>query len=107
MSTPPLILIDGSNWLFRAYHALPPLTAPDGTPSGAVFGMNNMIKRLIKDYQPERLAVVFDPPGKTFREDIYPEYKANRGETPAVPAGCRTLRGNGAQGSAGAGSGGR
>ena len=82
MSTPPLILIDGSNWLFRAYHALPPLTAPDGTPSGAVFGMNNMIKRLIKDYQPERLAVVFDPPGKTFREDIYPEYKANRGETP-------------------------
>lgn len=81
-NAPPLILIDGSNWLFRAYHALPPLTAPDGTPSGAVFGINNMIKRLIKDYQPERLAVVFDPPGKTFREDIYPEYKANRSETP-------------------------
>lgn len=78
----PLILIDGSNWLFRAYHALPPLTAPDGTPTGAVHGMGNMLRRLIKDYAPQQLAVVFDPPGKTFREDIYPEYKANRGATP-------------------------
>ena len=78
----PLILIDGSNWLFRAYHALPPLTSPDGTPTGAVFGMRNMLTRLIKDYAPQNLAVVFDPPGKTFREDIYPEYKANRGATP-------------------------
>ncbi|MGQ0528287.1 MAG: DNA polymerase I [Panacagrimonas sp.] len=78
----PLILIDGSNWLFRAFHALPPLTSPDGTPTGAVFGMRNMLTRLIKDYAPQSLAVVFDPPGKTFREDIYPEYKANRGATP-------------------------
>ena len=78
----PLILIDGSNWLFRAYHALPPLTAPDGTPTGAVFGMRNMLTRLIKDYAPQNLAVVYAPPGKTFREDIYPEYKANRGATP-------------------------
>jgi len=78
----PLILIDGSNWLFRAFHALPPLTAPDGTPTGAVFGMNNMLRRLIKDYQPKSLAMVFDPPGRTFREDIYPEYKATRGATP-------------------------
>ncbi|TDU26723.1 DNA polymerase I [Panacagrimonas perspica] len=78
----PLILVDGSNWLFRAFHALPPLTAPDGTPTGAVFGMNNMLRRLIKDYQPKSLAMVFDPPGRTFREDIYPEYKATRGATP-------------------------
>ena len=78
----PLILIDGSNWLFRAFHALPPLTAPDGTPTGAVFGMNNMLRRLIKDYQPKSLAMVFDPPGPTFREDIYPEYKGTRGATP-------------------------
>jgi DNA polymerase-1 len=78
----PLILVDGSNWLFRAYHALPPLTAPDGTPTGAVYGMRNMLTKLIKDYTPQNIAVVFDPPGKTFREDIFPEYKANRGETP-------------------------
>ncbi|MGQ0619739.1 MAG: DNA polymerase I [Panacagrimonas sp.] len=82
MSSHPLILIDGSNWLFRAFHALPPLTAPDGTPTGAVFGMNNMLKRLIKDYQPKSLAVVFDPPGRTFREDIYPAYKGTRSATP-------------------------
>ncbi len=78
----PLILVDGSNWLFRAYHALPPLTAPDGTPTGAVYGMRNMLNRLMREYQPQALAVVFDPSGKTFREDIYPAYKANRGETP-------------------------
>ena len=78
----PLILVDGSSWLFRAYHALPPLTNAHGEATGAVFGMYNMLKRLIKDYQPERLCVVFDPPGKTFREDWYPDYKANRGETP-------------------------
>jgi DNA polymerase I len=78
----PLILIDGSNWLFRAFHALPPLTAPDGTPTGAVYGMNNMLRRLIKDYQPRHLAMVFDPPGRTFREDIYADYKATRGATP-------------------------
>ncbi len=78
----PLILIDGSNWLFRAFHALPPLTAPDGTPTGAVFGMNNMLRRLIKDYQPRSLAMVFDPPGRTFREDIFAEYKGTRSATP-------------------------
>jgi DNA polymerase-1 len=78
----PLILIDGSNWLFRAFHALPPLTSPDGTPTGAVYGMRNMLTRLIKDYAPQQLAVVFDPPGRTFREDLYAEYKANRGATP-------------------------
>ncbi|PTU31773.1 DNA polymerase I [Stenotrophobium rhamnosiphilum] len=78
----PLVLIDGSSWLFRAYHALPPLTNPAGQPTGAVFGMGNMLRRLSKDYLPERICVVFDAPGKTFREAIYAEYKANRDETP-------------------------
>lgn len=84
MSEPrtPLILIDGSSWLFRAFHALPPLSSAAGEPTGAVFGMLNMVRRLLKDYAPEHLVVVFDPPGKTFREDWYPAYKANRGETP-------------------------
>jgi DNA polymerase-1 len=78
----PLILIDGSSWLFRAFHALPPLTNPAGQPTGAVYGMGNMLRRLIKDYAPERICVVFDAPGKTFRDEIYPAYKANRTETP-------------------------
>ncbi|TXH05516.1 MAG: DNA polymerase I [Nevskiaceae bacterium] len=78
----PLILIDGSSWLFRAYHALPPLTNAAGQPTGAVFGMGNMLRKLLKDYAPERICVVFDPPGPTFRDEIYSEYKANRTETP-------------------------
>jgi DNA polymerase-1 len=82
MSDHPLILIDGSSWLFRAYHALPPLTNSKSEPTGAVYGMGNMLKRLVKDYAPERIAVIFDAPGKNFRHDWYPEYKANRTETP-------------------------
>jgi len=78
----PLVLIDASGWLFRAYHALPPLTNPHGEPTGAVFGMLNMLKRLQKDYAPEHIAVIFDAPGKTFRDEIYAEYKANRDATP-------------------------
>ncbi len=78
----PLILIDGSSWLFRAFHALPPLTNSRGEPTGAVYGMGSMLKRLLKDYAPERIAVIFDAPGKNFRHDWYPEYKATRGETP-------------------------
>lgn len=78
----PLILIDGSSWLFRAFHALPPLTSAEGEPTGAVFGFFNMLRRLNKDYAPERICVVFDPPGDTFRNAWYPEYKANRGDTP-------------------------
>ncbi len=78
----PLILVDGSSWLFRAYHALPPLTNSAGEPTGAVVGMGNMLRKLMRDYQPERICVVFDPKGKTFRNDLYPEYKANRAETP-------------------------
>src|ERR1700721_1062743 len=78
----PLILIDGYSYFFRAFHALPPLTNSKGKPTGAVYGVANMIKKLIKDYQPEHLAVVFDAKGKTFRDDLYPEYKAHRSATP-------------------------
>ncbi|SFF23977.1 DNA polymerase I [Fontimonas thermophila] len=78
----PLILIDGSGWLFRAYHALPPLTNSRGEPTGAVFGMHNMLRKLLKDYAPERICVVFDPAGKTFRDTLYADYKANRTQTP-------------------------
>ncbi len=78
----PLILIDGSSWLFRAYHALPPLTNATGQPTGAVFGMANMLRKLLKDFAPERICVIFDPSGKTFRDELYAEYKANRTETP-------------------------
>lgn len=78
----PLILVDGSSYFFRAFHALPPLTNSKGQPTGAIYGVSNMIKRLIKDYDPELMAVVFDAKGKTFRDDWYPEYKANRAATP-------------------------
>ncbi|MGL6029225.1 MAG: DNA polymerase I [Legionella sp.] len=78
----PLILIDASSYFFRAFHALPPLTNSKGQPTGAVYGVVNMIKKLIKDYQPTELAVVFDAKGKTFRDDWYPEYKAHR---PSMP----------------------
>jgi DNA polymerase I len=78
----PLILIDGSSWLFRAFHALPPLTNAQGEPTGAIYGLASMLRKLNKDYAPERLCVVFDPKGRTFRDDIYAEYKANRSETP-------------------------
>ncbi|MCB1827378.1 MAG: DNA polymerase I, partial [Coxiellaceae bacterium] len=79
---PPLILVDGSSYLFRAYHALPPLTNSKGKPTGAVYGVLNMLKKLLKDYEPEQIAVVFDPKGKTFRHEMYPEYKANRAAMP-------------------------
>lgn len=80
--TAPLILIDGSSYFFRAFHALPPLTTSKGLPTGAVYGVANMIKRIIKDYNPEQIAVVFDAKGKTFRDDWYPEYKAHRAPMP-------------------------
>ncbi|MGH8444269.1 MAG: DNA polymerase I, partial [Solimonas sp.] len=79
----PLILIDGSSWLFRAFFALPPLSNARGEPTGAVYGMGNMLRRLLKDYAPEQIGVIFDAPGTNFRHEIYPEYKANRDETPA------------------------
>lgn len=78
----PVILIDGSSYLFRAYHALPPLTNSKGQPTGAVYGVMNMIRKLISDYDPERIAVVFDSKAKTFRHEMYSEYKANRATMP-------------------------
>ena len=78
----PLILVDGSSYLFRAFHALPPLTNSKGQATGAMYGVANMIKRLIKDYSPEHIAVVFDAKGKTFRDELYSEYKANRPPMP-------------------------
>lgn len=80
--TKPLILIDGSSYFFRAFHALPPLTTSKGQPTGAIYGVANMIKRLIKDYQPDQIAVVFDAKGKTFRDEWYPAYKAHRPPMP-------------------------
>lgn len=86
MSTIPsnaFVLVDGSSYLFRAYHALPPLTNSKGLPTGAIYGVINMLRKLINEYQPEYVAVVFDCKEKTFRHDMYPEYKANRTEMPA------------------------
>src|SRR3990167_1978969 len=80
--TSPFILVDGSSYFFRAFHALPPLTNTKGQPTGAIYGVVNMIKRLIKDHAPTRLAVIFDAKGKTFRDEWYPAYKANRPPTP-------------------------
>ncbi len=83
----PLVLVDGSTYLFRAYHALPGFTNRRGEPTGAIFGVLNMLYKLLDDYQPERVAVVFDAPGKTFRDDLYTDYKANR---PPLPDDLRT-----------------
>jgi len=77
-----LILVDGSSYLYRAFHALPPLTNSKGEPTGAMYGVINMLRKLIKDYQPQQVAVVFDAKGKTFRDDLYPAYKAHR---PSMP----------------------
>ena len=83
MSKPrSLLLVDGSSYLYRAYHALPPLTSSQGEPTGAVYGVLNMLHKLIRDVQPELLAVVMDAPGKTFRDELYAEYKANRPPMP-------------------------
>nr|WP_206370266.1 DNA polymerase I [Solimonas marina] len=77
-----MLLVDGSSWLFRAFFALPPLSNAKGEPTGAVYGMGNMLRRLFKDYAPEEIAVIFDAPGTNFRHELYAEYKANRDETP-------------------------
>lgn len=81
-STGPLVLVDGSSYLFRAFHGLPPLTNSKGQDTGAIYGVVNMLRSLMKDYEPSHVAVVFDAKGKTFRDDIYPEYKANRPPMP-------------------------
>ena len=83
-TTNRVVLVDGSSYLYRAFHvpALQRLTAPDGAPTGAVHGVLNMVNRLLIDYSPARMAVVFDAKGKTFRDDLYAEYKANRPPMP-------------------------
>jgi DNA polymerase-1 len=83
----PLVLVDGSSYLYRAFHAMPNLSNSRNEPTGAVYGVTNMLRRLLKDYDPEQVAVVFDAPGKTFRDDIYPEYKAHR---PPMPDDLRS-----------------
>lgn len=80
--TSPLVLVDGSSWLYRAFHALPPLTNSKGQATGAVYGVANMVRRLLRDYAPEHIAIVFDAKGKTFRDEWYPAYKANRPPMP-------------------------
>ncbi len=80
--TPPLILVDGSSYLYRAFHALPSLTTRDGRPTGAVRGVISMLKRILSDYHPSHIAVVFDAKGKTFRDDMYEDYKATRPPMP-------------------------
>jgi DNA polymerase I len=78
----PMVLVDGSSYLYRAYHALPPLTNSKGQPTGAVKGVINMLRRLRKDYPQSPIAVVFDAKGKTFRDELFAEYKANRPPMP-------------------------
>jgi DNA polymerase-1 len=79
---PLLVLVDGSSFLYRAFHALPPLTNSHGEPTGAVFGVANMLRKLEADYQTPHIAVVFDAPGKTFRNEAYEQYKAHRPPMP-------------------------
>lgn len=78
----PLVLVDGSSYLYRAFHALPPLTNSKGQPTGAVKGVISMLRRLEKDYPDSPIAVIFDAKGKTFRDELFAEYKANRPPMP-------------------------
>jgi DNA polymerase I len=82
MSTRKLLLVDGSSYLYRAFHALPPLSNSRAEPTGAVLGVLNMLNKLIKDERPQRVAVVFDAPGRTFRDDLFDQYKAHRTPMP-------------------------
>ncbi|MCQ8179710.1 DNA polymerase I [Methylomonas sp. SURF-1] len=77
-----LILVDGSSFLFRAFHAVPPLTNSKGEPTNAIYGVSNMLRKLINDYATPYFAVVFDAPGKTFRHELYDQYKAHRPPMP-------------------------
>ncbi|MDK9584712.1 DNA polymerase I [Lelliottia wanjuensis] len=78
----PLILVDGSSYLYRAYHAFPPLTNSAGEPTGAMYGVLNMLRSLILQYQPSHAAVVFDAKGKTFRDELFEDYKSHRPPMP-------------------------
>jgi DNA polymerase-1 len=87
MSNPPdLVLVDGSSYLYRAFHALPPLTSSRGEPTGALLGVLNMLVKFMKEQRPARIAVVFDAPGRTFRDALFAEYKAQR---PTMPDDLR------------------
>lgn len=81
-----LVLVDGSSYLYRAFHAMPGLNNSKGMPTGAVYGVVNMMKRLLNDHATRRIAMIFDAKGKTFRDDMYPDYKANR---PSMPDDLR------------------
>ena len=85
--TKKLVLVDGSSYLYRAYHAMPDLTTSSGETTGAIYGVINMLRRQMKEHPSDYLVVVFDAPGKTFRDDIYPAYKANR---PPMPNDLRS-----------------
>ena len=78
----PFVLVDGSSYLYRAYHAMPELTNSKGQSTGTIYGVVNMLRKLLRDYQPSHIAVVFDAKGKTFRDEMFPEYKANRPPMP-------------------------
>ncbi|HEX7416609.1 MAG TPA: 5'-3' exonuclease H3TH domain-containing protein, partial [Steroidobacteraceae bacterium] len=80
--SPDLVLVDGSSYLYRAFHALPPFSNSRGEPTGAVYGVINMLLKFLKDFDPKLIAVVFDAPGKTFRDEIFAEYKAHRPPMP-------------------------
>ncbi|MGD8340786.1 MAG: DNA polymerase I [Gammaproteobacteria bacterium] len=84
MSAKPVVLVDGSSYLYRAYHVpnLQQFSDSSGNPTGVVYGILNMTNRLLAEYEPEQIGVVFDAPGKTFRDDLYAEYKANRPPMP-------------------------
>ena len=86
MSQPTLVLVDGSSYLYRAFHAMPPLTNAAGEPTGAVLGVLNMVVKLTRDFPQGRLAIVFDAPGRTFRDDLFEAYKSHR---PPMPTDLR------------------
>ncbi len=81
-SEKPLVLVDGSSYLYRAFHGMPNLTNSRNEPTGAIYGVVNMLRSLLRQYDPEHIAVIFDAKGKTFRDDMYSEYKANRAPMP-------------------------
>ena len=82
-----LWLVDGSSYLYRAFFALPPLTTSQGVPTGAILGVLNMLNKLVKEEDPELIAVVLDAPGRTFRDELFEQYKAHR---PPMPDDLRS-----------------
>ena len=82
MSKPRLILVDGSGYIFRAYYALPPMNNSKGIPTNAVYGFCNMMLRLIEEHPNDKILIILDAGRNTFRNTLFPEYKANRGEAP-------------------------